>query len=66
MKLRFSVDALHVLEQVAQEAEAPGIVFGCSLMHALLQKVASRAIEVGDRELLEHMERMCLVEREKK
>lgn len=66
MKLRFSVDALHVLEQVAQEAEAPGIVFAVSLMHGLLQKVASRAIEIGDRELLEYMERMCLVEREKK
>ena len=66
MKLRFSVDALHVLEKVAQEAEAPGIVFGVALMHELLQKVASRAIELGDRELLEHMERMGLVEREKK
>ena len=66
MKLRFSVDALHLLEQVAQEAEAPGIVLGASLMHGLLQKVASRAIELGERELLEHMERMGLVEREKK
>lgn len=66
MKIGFSVDALHLLEQVAQEAEAPGIVFGASLMHALQQKVANRAIELGDRELLGHMERMCLVERVKK
>lgn len=66
MKLRFRVDALHVLELVAQESEAPRIIFGASLMHALLQKVASRAIELGDRELLEHMERMGLVERKKK
>lgn len=66
MKVRFSVDALHILENVAQEAEEPEIVFGVSLMHALLQKVASRAIELNDRKLLEHMERMCLVERVKK
>lgn len=64
MKVRFSVDALHILEQVAQESEAPGIALGASLMHGLLQKVAARAVELNDEKLLGYMERLHLVEKE--
>lgn len=64
MKLKFSVDALHIIEQTAAEAEAPGIVFGLQLMHGLLQKVAKRAVELDDKEMLGYMERLHLVEKE--
>ena len=63
MKLKFSADALHIIEQVAAEAEAPGIVFGLQLMHGLLQKVAKRAVELDDKEMLVYMERLHLVEK---
>ena len=66
MKLQFSVDALHIIEQVAAEAEAPGIVFGMQLMHCLLQKVAERAVKLNDKKMLELMERLHLVERVEK
>ena len=33
---------------------------------AFLQKVASRAIELGDVKLLGHMEQLCLVEKKRK
>lgn len=63
-KIGFSVDALHIIEQVHAEATAPGIIFGLALIHGLLQKVASRAITLGDAELLGYMEMMHLVEKE--
>lgn len=44
-----TVDALHILEQVAQEDEMPyGIKLGVGMVHGLLQKVASRAAELND------------------
>lgn len=62
-KVGFSVDALHIIEQVHAEATVPGIAFGLAMIHGLLQKVASRAITLGDAELLGYMERMHLVEK---
>lgn len=62
MKLQFSVDALHIIEQMAAEAEAPGIVFGLQLMHCLLQKVAERAVELNDKKMLGYMMRLHLVD----
>lgn len=47
-----TVDALHILEQIAQEDEMPfGIKLGAGMIHGLLQKVASRAAELNDPQL---------------
>ena len=64
-KIGFSVDALHIIEQVHAEATAPGIVFGLALMHCILQKVAKRAIELNDKEMLGYMKKLHLVEETK-
>lgn len=51
-KARITVDALHILEQVAQDAElAIGIRLGATAIHGMLQKVAKRASELDDPEL---------------
>ena len=52
-KVRMTVDALHVLEQVAHEADSLpfGIRFGVAAIHGMLQKVAKRASELDDPEL---------------
>lgn len=63
-KIGFSVDALHIIKQVHAEATAPGIAFGLAMIHGILQKVARRAITLGDPEMLGYMERMHLVEKE--
>lgn len=59
----FTVDALHIIEMVAEEADAPGIIIGLELIHGLLQKVAKRAVELDDPEMLGYMEKLHLVEK---
>lgn len=47
-----TVDALHILEEVAQEDEIPyGMKLGGVLIHGLLMAVASRAAELDDPQL---------------
>lgn len=65
MKIGFTVDALYIIEQAHAEADAPGIAFGLKLMHGILQKVAKRAIEVNDEEMLGYMKKLHLVEETK-
>lgn len=62
-KVGFTVDALHIIELVAEEADAPGIILGLELLHGLLQKVAKRAVELNDKEMLGYMEKLHLVEK---
>lgn len=51
-KARFTVDALHTLEQFAQEEDIPwGLRSAASLIHGFLQRTASRAAELDDPEL---------------
>jgi len=51
-KVRMTVDALHILELVAQDNElATGVRFGATAIHGMLQKVAKRASELNDPEL---------------
>ena len=64
-KIGFTVDALHLIEVVAEEADAPGVLLGLQLLHGLLQKVAKRAVEIDDKEMLGYMERLHLVEKQK-
>lgn len=59
----FTVDALHLIEVVAEKADAPGVLLGPQLLHGLLQKVAKRAIELDDKEMLGYMEKLHLVEK---
>lgn len=63
-KIGFTVDALHLIEVVAQEADTPGVLLGLQLLHGLLQKVAKRAVELDDKEMLGYMEKLHLVEKE--
>ena len=65
MKLCFTVDALHIIEQAHAEADHPGMVFGLALIHTILQKVAKRAIELNDKQMFGYMERLHLVEKTK-
>ena len=58
----FSVHALHILEQVIQEAEAYGISLGVGLVYELIQKVAVRASELHDAELDRLMNKLHLYE----
>ncbi len=68
----FRVDALHVIETMAELARdeagvcAPGMIIGLQLMHGLLQRVAERAVELNDKKMLELMERLHLVEKVEK
>lgn len=62
-KIGFTVDALHIIEQVFNESSAIGVRFGLRLMHELLQMVAERAVELGDKKLLGYMEKLHLVEK---
>lgn len=62
-KIGLTVDALHIIEMVAEEADAPGIIIGLQLVHGLLQKVAKRAIELNDKKMLGYMEKLHLVEK---
>ena len=65
----FSVDALHIIETMAELARdeagvcAPGMIIGIQLMHGLLQRVAERAVELNDKKMLGYMERLHLVEK---
>ena len=62
-KVEFTVDALHIIELVAEEADSVSIVLGLQLIHGLLQKVAKRAVELNDKEMLGYMEKLHLVEK---
>jgi len=69
-KIGFTVDALHLIETMAELARdeagvcAPGMIIGIQLMHGLLQKVAERAVALNDEKLLDLMCRLHLVEKE--
>ena len=65
-KVRFSVNALHILELVHAKETEPGIIFDLVLIHSILQKVAERAIELNDEDMLGYMCRLHLVEVEEK
>lgn len=58
----FSVHALHILEQVIQEAEEYGISLGVGLVFEIIQKVAVRASELHDAELDRLMNKLHLYE----
>lgn len=62
MNVGFTVDALHLIELVHAEADDPGIAFGLALIHGILQKVAKRAIELNDKEMLGYMKKLHLIE----
>ena len=57
---RFTVNALHILEQVMEEATAFGILFGVQMIHGCLQRVANRAKELHDEQLDDLMNVMHL------
>ena len=61
-KVGFSVHALHILEQVMQEADAYGIVLGVGMIYDTIQHVAIRASELHDAELDRLMNKMHLYE----
>lgn len=60
----FTVDSLHLLEQLFEEMSQAdgsiGIAFGCKLLHSLLQRVAERAVELDDPKLHVLMMKMHL------
>jgi hypothetical protein len=58
--LKFSVDALHLIEDLIDDGQAAGISIGLGLLHGLLQSVAKRATELDDPELHLLMIRMRL------
>ena len=65
MKVGFTVDALHIIELAHVEADDPGIALGLALMHGILQKVAKRAVELNDKEMLGYMKKLHLIEETK-
>jgi hypothetical protein len=61
-KVGFTVNALHILEQVGQEADAYGIILGVGLIYELIQRIAIRAYELHDAELDRLMNKLHLYE----
>ena len=59
-KVRFTVNALNILLQVAEETEAPGILFGVRMIYECLPRVAARAKQLHDAELDDLMNIMNL------
>ena len=59
-KVRFTVNALHILEQVAEEATAIGILFGVRMIYECLPRVAARAKQLHDEQLDDLMNVMHL------
>jgi len=61
-KIGFTVDSLHLLEQLHAEADHPGIKFGIAIIHSVLQHVAKRAIQLNDKKMLGYMMTLHLVD----
>ena len=59
-KVRFTVNALHILEYIAEETSAPGILFGVRIIYECLTRVAARAKQLHDAELDDLMNVMHL------
>ena len=57
---RFTVNALRILEQVAEEVTSVGILFGVKMIHGCLRRVANRAKELHDEQLDDLMNVMHL------
>ena len=62
---RPSVHLPNLLTMASQEMKAPGVTIGFQMALISLSKIAERALEIGDKVILEELEHICLIGKKK-
>ena len=63
--IRPKIHTQSILLHLCEESGNPGLCLGAEMIMRMLERVASRAIELEDEVLLKEMEQFCLVEKAK-
>ena len=63
MKIEPKCDIGNLMYQAAKEMKAPGITIGFTIANEYLRRIAKRAIELKDEDLLYNLEQLCVIKK---